>query len=62
MLEWMDIYANFKEIKFVKKIFNFLDVDSDFKMCNDFLSKVFRVTRFLVINQFYRICVNHLIN
>ena len=24
MLEWMDIYANFKEIKFVKKILQFI--------------------------------------
>ena len=24
MLEWMDIYANFKEIKFIKKILQFI--------------------------------------
>ena len=47
-----------KKLSLLRRFYNLLNVDSDFKMCDDFLSEVFQVTRFLVINQFYGICVN----
>ena len=47
----------------LRRFFNLLNVDSEFKMCEDYLSKVFRFTRFLVINQFYGIyLIDYLIN
>ena len=44
-----------RNLNLLRRFFNLLNVDSEFKMCEDFLSEVFRFTRFLVINQFYGI-------
>ena len=41
-----------KKLSLLRRFYNLLNVDSDFKMCEDFHSEVFRVTRILVINQF----------
>ena len=47
-----------KKLSLLRRFYNFLNVDSEFKMCEDFLSEVFSMDRFLVIDQFYGICVN----
>ena len=39
-----------KKLSLLRGFYNLLNVDSEFKMCEDFLSEVFRFTHFLVIN------------